>query len=302
MTSSRHQLRRVLSALLRPIPTVVLTDLASANLRPLAVLGRAGLQNRPVRIPAGVAAGMTIDVGWGETAAALGRYEPEVQRALASLLRSGEVVYDIGVHSGFIGLIAGRLCGHGGAVYGFEPDANNAALSRRNFARNGLSQAYVVESAVGSFSGTALLRRSPVLARHAIVDRAQAANEPDIVEVPLLTLDEFVTRPGVRPPDLVKIDVEGHEREVVAGMTTLLRDSAPTLLIEFDGPDRASALARADAVIELLNPYGYDTAELASSYQSDDFAVVHLVARPVPRRRNHYLPGERLLALRPVEA
>ncbi len=300
MASRRHHLRRVLSLALRAVPTFVLADLALASSRPLAVLGRAGLQRRPVRIPEGAAAGMVIDVGWGETSAALGRYEPEVQRALASLLRSGDVVYDIGAHSGFIGLVAGRQCGHRGAVYAFEPDSGNAELTRRNFARNGMTQSRVVEAAVGSFNGTALLRHSPVLARHAIVDRGVAAG-PDIVEVPLVTLDDFVTWPGVRTPDLVKIDVEGHEREVIAGMINLLRTAAPTLLIEFDGADHASALRNADEVIDTLRSFGYDVSELASSYDSDDYAVVHLVARPLPRRRNHYLAGERLLALRPVD-
>ena len=50
---------------------------------------------------------------------------------------------------------------------------------------------------------------------------------------------------------LVKIDVEGHEVNVLNGMKNLLKSASPVLLIEFQGPKK-------NDIIKLLNSLNYD--------------------------------------------
>ena len=47
----------------------------------------------------------------------------------------------------------------------------------------------------------------------------------------MLTLDEYSERTG-STPDVIKIDVEGHEREVLNGAEQVLRRGRPTVIVE----------------------------------------------------------------------
>lgn len=57
------------------------------------------------------------------------------------------------------------------------------------------------------------------------------------VRVRMRRLDDLLASRGLRP-DLVKLDVEGHEADVLAGLAQTLRQMRPALLIEVNAPDR----------------------------------------------------------------
>ena len=69
-------------------------------------------------------------------------------------------------------------------------------------------------------------------------------------EVPTVTLDG-AARDGERPPDLLKIDVEGAAAAVLGGARGLLQDRGPAIFLELHGPED-----RAGVRDELL-PRGY---------------------------------------------
>jgi hypothetical protein len=54
---------------------------------------------------------------------------------------------------------------------------------------------------------------------------------PRELEVRAVSLDDYL--PSGEPVQLVKIDVEGAEALVLAGMRRLLRESRPVVLVEF---------------------------------------------------------------------
>ena len=51
------------------------------------------------------------------------------------------------------------------------------------------------------------------------------------IDVPMLTLDEYSERTQ-STPDVIKIDVEGHEREVLNGAEHVIRESRPAVIVE----------------------------------------------------------------------
>ena len=81
-----------------------------------------------------------------------------------------------------------------------------------------------------------------------------------LAELPTHVVDEFKVR-TVRPDRMalgdigfVKIDVEGHELDVLAGLSGLLAKCLPNLLIEIGGVQRGGSLAE---VRRRLDPLSY---------------------------------------------
>lgn len=166
--------------------------------------------------------------------------EASAMALFKTLLRPGMVAFDVGAHVGWIAVWLAHLVGPTGRVVAFEPGANNLPYLRRNLA--GLPQVTLVESAVGRADGEATLFEESLtgqnnslgapyhrLAANAALNVAAAAITQR--RVTLLSLDCFAAREGLIP-DLVKLDVEGHELAVLHGMQHLLRDAPLMLLLE----------------------------------------------------------------------
>ena len=71
------------------------------------------------------------------------------------------------------------------------------------------------------------------------------------VSVPVVQLDTLISAGTIGPPDLIKIDVEGHEPAVLRGMANQLEGKRPALLIE------VLSSGAADQVDRLTRPFGY---------------------------------------------
>ena len=158
-----------------------------------------------------------------------GRVEPEVQGVLAERVRPGATFVDVGASIGFFTLLACRLVGPAGSVVAFEPQRKAASSLRRNAALNGFAMVEVVEAAVSARTGEASLRGLGKATAHIVDD-----DEGEVQRVKTTTLDDRLTEP-LRAPVIVKIDVEGHERDVLRGMTRLLEEVSPLLVVETHG-------------------------------------------------------------------
>ncbi|HWG09695.1 MAG TPA: FkbM family methyltransferase [Solirubrobacteraceae bacterium] len=195
------------------------------------------LRHRDMRVLRGHMQGARINLGGSFLRYLTGDAEPEVQEALAELVKPGQTVYDVGANIGFFTILCSRLVGPQGRVYAFEPIPQNLATLRHNVTLNALSNVTIVDKALSSATGTAEMFVSPWSAFHSLnVEGAtkQDNHGPETGEITVqtVTLDEFVGGEGVRAPDLVKIDVEGAELIVVDGMRETLRSVKPLLLCE----------------------------------------------------------------------
>jgi FkbM family methyltransferase len=152
---------------------------------------------------------------------------PALAVVLEAALASGSVFADVGANLGLYTLWAARLAGPKGQVHAFEPVPDVCERLTRNVALNGFAQVRIVPAGVGAEPGRITLYRH--LGASGITSRYRAEQGPGI-EVPVTTLDrEFP--PERRPPDLIKIDVEGMELEVLRGGRRLLAAAAPPLVV-----------------------------------------------------------------------
>ena len=160
-----------------------------------------------------------------------GEVEPAIQEILSKRLKPGMVFYDLGANIGFFSLLAARLVGASGQVFSFEPDPEIIARLRRNIARNGFTNATVIEAGVWSASGDLIF----VVADQSSPDRGVGkfvAGESAEAGTPTrcVALDGFFH--SAPAPDVIKCDVEGAEIEVFRGAAKLLEARHPIIICE----------------------------------------------------------------------
>jgi FkbM family methyltransferase len=164
-----------------------------------------------------------------------GRYEEENLEVLHSFVAPDTVFIDIGANVGFFTLqIARRLTG-GGRVYAFEPHPKLAELLRRNAYVNGLSGIVSCFSlALSDENASAELYYPQGHLGGGQVVSAAAPLPGDgrtVVRSELRRLDDVLGTDFVC--DLVKVDVEGHEINVLDGMRAIVANS-PKMKILFE--------------------------------------------------------------------
>lgn len=169
----------------------------------------------------------------------LGEHEPEITALLRRLLKPGAVFFDVGANAGYFSVLACEL--GASAVHAFEPNPRVRALLERS-ARLGSGPIEIVPAACAEREGRATLHVSD----SSNTGMSSLSGDGEGVAVALVTLDDHARRTGAAP-DLVKIDVEGHERDVLAGATTLLRTTRPVVVAEVGSPD----------TLELMAAHGY---------------------------------------------
>ena len=157
--------------------------------------------------------------------------QPGLRRLYGSLVRDGDLVFDVGAH---LGDRSAAFAALGARVIALEPQPRIARWLRRIVGRN--ERITVRTEAVGAAVGTARLaisRRTPTLStlsaswRDSIQERNPAFRDvrwEDSVEVPVVTLDTLIETYG--KPSFCKIDVEGYEAEVLAGLSHPVSTSA----------------------------------------------------------------------------
>lgn len=185
----------------------------------------------------------------------LGLYEVELARHIRQLCEPGSACFDLGSASGFYALVFARL---GAArVRAVEADPDTCARLRRNVAANA------------------------ELARRIEISETRVALEPASGDV---TIDDLAYGSGGFVPDLVKMDVEGHEVGAIRGAERLLSERKPHVVVETHSEDLDAGCRW------LLEDHGYEVetveprrwlAEVRTTVSANRWVV----ARGEPPRR-----------------
>lgn len=173
------------------------------------------------------------DIGVGRKIYVHRTYEAAEGAVLRQELRPGMTYLDVGANIGYLATLAARQVGPAGRVIAVEPEPYNFTLLTRNLKANPLAPAFPVNVAAGSEPGTArLFKAAQNLGDHRLypVGGAGSADRP-AVDVPVVRLDDLFAERGWPPPDFVKIDVQGFEPFVVAGLERLTAAGRPMVVL-----------------------------------------------------------------------
>jgi FkbM family methyltransferase len=234
-----------------------------------------------VRLPQGQLCVDLRDTGVGRPLFCTRRYETQEMQWLCRLLQRGQTFVDVGAHVGYFTTLAARRVGPAGRVVAVEPDPYNFLLLRRNVRRNRLSNVVIAHCALGAKAGNALLYEAQEnLGDHRLHVNAAAAAQRHCVDIALETLDALLEHNRIGPPDVIKIDVQGSEAGVIAGMGRLLSGDRPlTLLLEFWPYGLAQAGASPQTLFDTLAQAGFTARALGDE---QDLSFEQVLARIGP--------------------
>ncbi len=158
----------------------------------------------------------------------LGTYESQKQRVLSSLLKPGETFFDVGANVGFYTLLGSRLVGPSGQVVAFEPLPANLRYLVEHLRINRVANVELITAAVGKTKDRLRFAEagSPSMGR---IDPEGG------LDVDVLSLDGLVAAGAVRPPDLIKMDIEGGEVGALKGAREILATHRPQILLATHG-------------------------------------------------------------------
>lgn len=158
-----------------------------------------------------------------------GAYEPPTSRVISELLHSGDTFIDVGANSGYFSLLASRRVGPTGRVFSFEPVPSMRKRLIENILLNAMSNVSIHDVAVSNAIGVLPLFEGPE-GHKGISSLRHIDNPAATIEVKTVPLDSL--RQTLTTVKLVKIDVEGAEQLVLEGMTNILKEDHPYVVIE----------------------------------------------------------------------
>ena len=174
--------------------------------------------------------GLSLLVSPGQTGATgnvyAGLHEVAEMAFVLHLLRKGDLFVDIGANIGSYTILA---CASGARCISFEPGPAADSLAANVRFNNLSSRVELRRSAVGSAIGEVRFTPDEDTLNHV----ATSADSSKAIVVPLTTLDAALDG---RIPTVIKIDVEGFEKEVLDGAQRTLNDtSLLAVIVETNG-------------------------------------------------------------------
>ena len=150
----------------------------------------------------------------------------------AQSVRAGDIVLDGGANIGVFARMAFRL----GAdkVIAVEPSSENLECLRRNFATELQRNKFVIVSkGLWSAETTLLFAANPTHQEAGKIINNSSDLPPGhvLIEVPVVTVDALKKSLGLDRIDFIKLDIEGAEREALAGAAETLRKDKPRMAI-----------------------------------------------------------------------
>jgi len=141
--------------------------------------------------------------------------------------KDGWIVVDVGAHVGWYTLIASKKVGPKGKVIAIEPEPRNFTILCKNIKDNRLNNVIPLRIALSDRDCCVALKISSSPAQHSIISRY----EKGALMVEGKRLDTLMKELMIGKVDLLKIDVEGHEVEVLKGGEKSLREGRISELI-----------------------------------------------------------------------
>lgn len=192
-----------------------------------------------------------------------GVYEKAETRFFESACRGGMTFLDVGANIGYYTALAARAVGPNGKVVALEPDPESYSYLEKTIDAN--SAGNVKSFRVAASDAPANLPLFISKDNRGDNRLYASADKRSQVEVEARPIDELLTENNISTVDLIKIDVQGYEPKVIAGLSkTIARSPNLTILTEFWPKGITEAGGEAKMFLDDLRKLGLTLYELRS--------------------------------------
>jgi len=210
-------------------------------------------------------------------------HQKPTDELLKKLIRSGDLIFDIGANIGYLSLLFNSLLKNTGTVVAIEPSTRCFHQLQRNTAFSEKIQTLNV--AISNRTEKLQFAETKCLERSSLETVNTYAKT---IDVEAIQLDDLCLEYGM--PDFIKIDVEGHEFAVFQGAEKML-SSKLRPLIYFEALN-STALKKCIQIIETLSENSFKI------YRSSQQAKLLPWQHPnglndylaVPNEKSHQIP------------
>jgi len=197
-----------------------------------------------------------------------GSFEGESLRLWKIAAKMSSCIVDVGSNTGLYALTA-KAVNTSSEVYAFEPVnrvfsklVNNNKINNYNI--------HCINSALSSMDGNGFMYDSGddhVYSAVVASSKTVNSNDKDQININLLKLDSFIEKSGICDIDLIKIDVEGHEPEVLIGFERYIEKFKPTIIVEILTDE---AGRKVQELVEKYNYLYFDIDENSGAIQKSN--------------------------------
>ena len=211
----------------------------------------------------------TRDRGLSRTLLLFGQREVDHYLMLHAVLKPGMNVLDIGANIGYYTIMESIAIGPSGSITAVEPMPSNIEMLCKNLLLNHIENVEVVHGAVSTHTGFGQMFMSTHSNLHTFHNEGSAAKSLNSqpIEVPTFTLNDVVNSKA--QPHLIRMDVEGHEVEILSQLVQLTKNNgiSPNVIFETHLSRYTKQNDFAPVLRELFD-VGYRVVKAASSNES----------------------------------
>jgi len=207
-------------------------------------------------------------------------------------LKPGAVFLDIGAHHGVYSVVAAKKLGANGIVAAFEPSVREYRRLRMHLRLNRLGSVRAEPLALGSAACTQKFFQI-TNGDNTRGGFRPPASEDRVSEISVETvrLDDYVSQFPLARVDFVKLDVEGGEREVLRGASSVLTKFRPILICEILDATTQAWGYKAREIIQMLESFDFAWFDI----RSNGSIVPHKIREHYPEIRNYVaVPKEKM--------
>ena len=190
--------------------------------------------------------------------------EEDMVFLMKKYIKKGQVIIDCGSNIGFYPLLESKLVGDNGHLVCIEPDFRNYKLLQKNIALISDVKTDLFNIAISDKKGTMSLDIGGPSNLNKIVrsDREIALNS---VDVEVDTIDNLMGKLHLKP-DFIRMDIEGHEVEVLSGMRDTIKNAASGFVIFFElHPNEYDETHSLEGQLEFLYEEGFECEVIVSA-------------------------------------
>lgn len=199
----------------------------------------------------------------------LGGFEPATLRLYEELVRPGDVVLDIGANVGAHTLPLAMIVGEGGKVHAFEPTSFAFGKLKSNISLNPVLALRIhahqcMLMADGELPIVPAVFSSWPLTGEQGLHEQHRGKLMSTEGATRKSLDQVLSELGVDRVDFIKLDVDGHEFDVVSGGRRSLERLRPKILMELAPYLFEESSGEFERLIDCLHQLGYTLTEVNS--------------------------------------